>query len=99
MLSAQVCTGMTMSAHDWMVGVMKMSTAAMNSGFFMACTSGRPRSSCRRCVGRLDPHALDLVGLMYSRHMSGIAWVRPWRYMGNSFQPTRFFCISSLMRS
>lgn len=27
---------MTMSAHDWMVGVMKISTAAMNSGFFMA---------------------------------------------------------------
>ena len=69
---------MTMSAHDWMVGVMKMSTAAMNSGFFMAWYQRSVSQLMQAMPLDVWIHTpLTLPSSIYSRHMSGMAWVRP----------------------
>ena len=67
-----------MSAQLWIIGVMKTSQAAMNSGFFMALY--------QRSVSQLM-QAMPLEVWIQtpftppsshtSRHMSGMAWVRP----------------------
>ena len=69
---------MTMSAELWMVGFMKMSQAAMNSGFFIALYQ-RSTSQLMQAmpleVWIQTP--LTLPASISSRHMSGMAWVRP----------------------